>query len=243
VSAGPRGAPGGSPRLLFAALAVFVLVTVDVLAGGPLTHLDHAVSSWARSTGIPGLGWKHPGQEEADGLINFGDREVAGLVVLIVIGYLSLRARTVVPLVRLVVLAAAAGGIVLALKYGIGRSAPSGVHGPEAFRSYPSGHTATAVILWGVLYTVVAEYPQFAVSRSVAWLLSWFAPLITMVGMVLRDYHWATDLIGAAALCTVLLQADRLALAHWRRAQRGSAAGAAADPGGRAAVRARSGAG
>jgi undecaprenyl-diphosphatase len=123
--------------------------------------------------------------------------------------------------VRLAVLAAAAASIVLALKYGIGRHAPSGVHGPEAFRSYPSGHTATAVILWGALYSVVAEHQDQAVSRQVAWLLSWLAPLLVMVGMVLRDYHWVTDLVGAAALCTVLLQAERLALRHWRGARRG----------------------
>jgi membrane-associated phospholipid phosphatase len=217
----PRGAPGGSPALLLAALAVFVLVTVDVLAGGPLAHLDTAVSDWARSTGLPGLGWRRPGQMEADQLVNFGDPEVAGIIVLVTVGWICLRARTVLPLLRLAVLAVVAASIVLAFKYGIGRPAPSGVHGPEALRSYPSGHTATAVILWGMLYSVAAEYPQYAVSRQVAWLLSWLGPLLVMVGMVLRDYHWTTDLVGAVALCTVLLQAERLALRHWRDARRG----------------------
>jgi membrane-associated phospholipid phosphatase len=221
VTGRPRGAPGGSPALLVAALAVFVLVTVDVLVGGPLTHLDTAVSDWARSTGLPGFGWERPGQMEADQLVDFGDREVAGTIVLVAVGWICLRARTVVPLVRLAALAVLAASIVLAFKYGIGRDAPSGVHGPEAFRSYPSGHTATAVILWGMLYSVAAEYPQYAVSRQVAWLLSWLGPLMVMVGMVLRDYHWVTDLVAAAALCTVLLQAERLALRHWRGARRG----------------------
>jgi membrane-associated phospholipid phosphatase len=224
VTARPRGAPGGSPTLLLAALAVFALITVDVLAGGPLTHLDRAVSDWARSTGLPGTGWKKPGQKQADQAVNFGDRQVVGLIVLIAIGYLSVRARTIVPLVRLVSLSVVASAVVLALKYGIGRHAPSGVHGPEAFRSYPSGHTATAVILWGLLYAVVAEYPDYALSRPVAWLLSWAAPVAVMVGMVLRDYHWVTDLLGAASLCVVLLQAERMVWAHWRRAQRGPAA-------------------
>jgi membrane-associated phospholipid phosphatase len=224
----PRGAPGGSPALLIAALVVFVLLTIDLLAGGPLTHLDRSVSAWARSTGLPGPGWTEPGQMLADQLLNFGDREVAGIIVLVALGWICVRARTVVPLVRLAVLAAVAAAIVLTLKYGIGRQAPSGVQGPEAFRSYPSGHTATAVILWGTLYSFVAEYPRYAVSRQVAWLLSWLAPLMVMVGMVLRDYHWVTDLVAAAALCTVLLQAERLALGHWRGARRGwgSAAGA-----------------
>ena len=217
----PRGAPGGSPALLVAALVVFVLVTVDVLVGGPLTHLDATVSTWAGSTGLPGPGWTRSGQEQADQLVNLGDRDVVGIIVLVAIGWICVRARTVLPLARLAVLAGVTASIVLALKYGIGRHAPSGVHGPEAFRSYPSGHMATAVILWGLLYSVVAEHPDRAVSRQVAWLLSWLAPVLVMVGMVLRDYHWVTDLVAAAALCTVLLQAERLALRHWRGARRG----------------------
>lgn len=236
MTARPRGAPGGSPTLLLAALAVFALITVDVLVGGPLTHLDRAVSDWARSTGLPRPGWKRPGQKQADQAVNFGDREVVGLIVLLAIGYVSVRARTIVPLVRLVTLSAAASAVVLALKYGVGRHAPSGVHGPEAFRSYPSGHTATAVILWGLLYAVVAEYPDYALSRPVAWLLSWAGPVAVMVGMVLRDYHWVTDLLGAASLCVVLLQVERMVWAHWRRARRGPAADPPAARAGRAAA-------
>lgn len=236
MTARPRGAPGGSPTLLLAALAVFALITVDVLVGGPLTHLDRAVSDWARSTGLPRPGWKRPGQKQADQAVNFGDREVVGLIVLLAIGYVSVRARTIVPLVRLVTLSVAASAVVLALKYGIGRHAPSGVHGPEAFRSYPSGHTATAVILWGLLYAVVAEYPDYALSRPVAWLLSWAGPVAVMVGMVLRDYHWVTDLLGAASLCVVLLQVERMVWAHWRRARRGPAADPPAARAGRAAA-------
>lgn len=238
----PRGAPGGSPALLLAALAVFVLVTVDVLVGGPLTHLDATVSAWARSTGLPGTGWTRPGQEEADQLVNFGDRDVVGVVVLVTMGWICVRARTALPLVRLAVLAGVTVSIVLALKYGIGRHAPSGVHGPEAFRSYPSGHMATAVVLWGLLYAVVAEHPDRGVSRQVAWLLSWLAPLMVLVGMVLRDYHWVTDLVGAAALCVVLLQVERLALPHWRSAS-GGPESAARAPDGPPAVGTASGAG
>jgi membrane-associated phospholipid phosphatase len=231
VTEPPRRVPGGSPALLVAALIVFVLVTVDLMVGGPLTHLDATVSAWARSTGLPGNGWTRPGQEQADQLVNLGDREVVGIIVLITVGWICIRARTMLPLVRLAVLAGVAASILLALKYGIGRQAPSGVHGPEALRSYPSGHTATAVILWGALYSVVAEHQDQAVSRQVAWLLSWLAPVLVMVGMVLRDYHWVTDLVGAAALCTVLLLAERLALRHWRGARRGPESAARARDG------------
>jgi membrane-associated phospholipid phosphatase len=238
----PSGATG-SPVLLAAALAVFALVTADVVASGPLTRLDHLVSDWARSTGIPGPGWRRPGQREADAIVNFGDRDVVGPITLLVVGYLSVRARTVVPVLRLVGLALLAGGIVLALKYGIGRHAPSGVHGPEALRSYPSGHTTAAVVLWGGLYTAAADHPDYGVSPAGARLLAWFAPLLVMVGMVVRDYHWVTDLVGAAALCTALLQAERLALGHWLRARRGAGGPSAGGAGGAAAVRAGPGPG
>ena len=234
--AGGRGA--GSVRVLAGALAVFVLVTADVLAGGPLSRFDRTLSDWALDTGIPGEGWRRPWQREADQLVNFGDREVAGLVVLLALAVLCWRGRTVVPFARLAVLAAAALAIVLSMKVGIARPAPSGVSPDAALRSYPSGHTATAVVVWGVLASVTAEHPGRGVSAGVAWVLSWLAPLLTMVGMVLRDYHWLTDLVGAAALGVVLVHAERLALAHWRRA-RGSGGAGGGGPGRAALVAGR----
>jgi membrane-associated phospholipid phosphatase len=236
VTARPRGAPGGSPALLFAALAVFVLVTADVLAGGLLTRLDHRASGWARATGLPGDGPTDLAQKLVDGLVELGDRAVVGPIVLVAIVVVCLRSRTVGPLVRLVGLSAATTAVVLALKFAVGRHAPSGVHGPEAFRSYPSGHTATAVVLWGLLYTVVSSYPDLGLSRRVAWVLSRIGPVAVMAGLVLRDYHWITDLVGAAALGLVLLQTEKLALTHWQRARGDSAAGSPAARGGRAAA-------
>ena len=226
----PRGAPGASPRALLAALAVFVLISIDVVAGGPLSRLDSRLSEWVRSTGLPGAGWQRPWQRELDQLVNFGDREVVGSIVVVVFAVVCWRARTLVPFVRLAVLGTVTIAVVVAAKAAFGRQAPPGV-AVDTLRSYPSGHTITAVVLWGLLAAVVVEHPGAGVSVAVARLLSWAAPLATMVGMVLRDYHWLSDLLGAAALGVVLLQAERLVLGHWRRARRGSAAG----PGGAAA--------
>lgn len=236
----PRGAPGASPRSLLAGLVVVALISVDVGVGGPLSRLDRRLSGWIHSTGLPGGGWDHPWQRELDQLVNFGDREVVGIVVVVVFAVSCWRARTLVPLARLAVLGAVTIAVVVSAKIAFGRPPPPAVE-TEAFRSYPSGHTITAVVLWGLLAVVVAEYPQAGVSLAVARLLSWLAPVVTMVGMLLRDYHWLSDLLGGAALGVVLLQAERLVLGHWRGARRGSAAG----PGGTAAgaVPARSGGG
>jgi undecaprenyl-diphosphatase len=211
-------------RLLVAALVVFVLVSADVVAGGALTRLDRRVSDWARSTGLPGPGWRRPWQRELDQLVNFGDRELVGAVIVVAFAVICWRARTLLPYVRLAVLGAVTIVVVVSSKVAFGREAPPDVQNHDLFRSYPSGHTITAIVLWGLLAAVAAEHPRAGVSPAVARLLSWLAPLLTMVGMVLRDYHWLSDLIGGAALGVVLVQAERLALRHWRGARRGSVA-------------------
>jgi undecaprenyl-diphosphatase len=208
--------------MLAGALSVFAVVTVDVLLGGPLTALDGVLSRWVRTTGLPGLGWRRPGQRELDQLVNFGDREVVATVLVVVLAVVCWQARTLLPLLRLVVVAALTIGTVWGLKVAIARPAPSGVTFEDALRSYPSGHTATAVVLWGLLAAVVADYRPRSVSAPVVEVLSWLGPLLTMTGLLLRDYHWLSDLIAGTAVGVVLVQVERLALRHWLGARRGS---------------------
>jgi membrane-associated phospholipid phosphatase len=224
---GDRGR--ASPRVLTGALAVFAVVTLDVLLGGPLTALDGVLARWVRTTGLPGRGWKRPGQRELDQLVNFGDREVVATILVVVLAVVCWQARTLLPFLRLVVVGALTIGTVWSLKVIIARPAPSGVTFEDALLSYPSGHTATSVVLWGLLAAVVAEYRPRSVSRPVVEVLSWLAPLLTMTGLLLRDYHWLSDLIAGAAVGVVLVQVERLALRHWRGARRGSSP---ADPAG-----------
>lgn len=217
---GDRG--GASPRVLVGALAVFIVVTLDVLLRGPLTALDGVLSRWVRTTGLPGRGWRRPWQRELDQLVNFGDREVVAIILVVVLAVICWHARTVLPFVRLAALAALTIGTVWGLKVAFARPAPSGVRIEDALLSYPSGHTATSVVLWGLLAAVVAEHRPRSVSRPVVEMLSWLGPLLTVTGMLLRDYHWLSDLIAGAALGVVLVQVERLALRHWRGARRGS---------------------
>lgn len=211
---GDRGR--ASPKLLGAALAVFAVVTLDMLAGGPLSVLDEVLSRWVRGTGLPGQGWRRPWQRELDQLVNFGDVEVVVAVLIVVFAVVCWRARTLVPFVRLAVLGLLTIATIWSLKVGFARPAPSGVRAADLLRSYPSGHTATAVVLWGLLAGVVADYRPRSVSRSVVEVISWLGPLLTMTGLLLRDYHWLSDLFAGAALGVVLVQLERLALRHWR---------------------------
>lgn len=214
----PRGAPGASVRVVLAGLAVFVLVSVDVLADGPLVRLDHRISRWTGSSGVAGQGW-------IDWLTQFGNFVVVGAVLAVAVGRLAWRARTVRPLVRLVVLGVATAAAVTALKIGFHREDPTTWRGyGEGYRSYPSGHTATSIVLWGLLAEVAARHAVSEAARRLTRLLAWLAPAITMTAMVLRDYHWLTDVVAAAGLGLVLLHGERLVLRHWPGARRGSAA-------------------
>jgi membrane-associated phospholipid phosphatase len=217
---GDRGR--ASPRLLAGALAVFVVVTLDVLLRGPLTALDGVLSRWVRMTSLPGPGWRQPWHRELDQLVNFGDRKVVAIILVAVLAVVCWQARTLLPLLRLAVLGAMTVGTVWSLKVLFARPAPSGVRIEDALLSYPSGHAATSVVLWGLLAAVVADYRPRSVSVPVVEVLSWLGPLLTMTGLLLRDYHWLSDLIAGAALGVVLVQVERLALRHWRGARRGS---------------------
>ena len=82
------------------------------------------------------------------------------------------------------------------------------------------------------------EYGRSLPERRVAVTLAWLGPLLAMIGMLVLDYHWLSDLVGGAAIGVVLLGVlrglDRPALRHWARARAGGGppAGGAAGAGG-----------
>lgn len=210
----PRGAPGP----LFIGSALLVLVSLDVVAGGPLSRLDVRLSRWTRTSGLARERW-------LDVLTYPGNHLAAGLVVGAAVAGLAWRARTVVPLVRLAVLGVITALAVTELKVAFHRQSPADSYGwgYGVFRSYPSGHTATAIVLWGLLATLAARYATSDRTRRLTRVLGLALPAGTMVGMLARDYHWLSDVVAAAGLGVVLLQVERLVLAHWPRARRGSA--------------------
>lgn len=98
-----------------------------------------------------------------------------------------------------------------ALKYGLGRPAPgSGADGLNlGGRSYPSGHTANAVLTGGLPIRLLRPPPgpgRIAListrrSRSVGVA----AGLVAGAGVVGLDYHWASDVLAGLLLGLGLL--------------------------------------
>lgn len=176
-----------------------------MLAGGLLTRLDHEISHIARQDwGLRFETWPRRGLRA---LTLFGQRGPVLIVALPFVAWLTWRTRRAEPILRLVAALLLLTTAVYALKLGLARDAPphDGVRTDQG-RSYPSGHLANAVLVWGLLAWLAGRYR--VVSTVLArWLraVAIAGPALVVVGMTLLDYHWMSDFIAGAALGVVLL--------------------------------------
>jgi undecaprenyl-diphosphatase len=117
--------------------------------------------------------------------------------------------------------------VVYAFKFGMGRTAPAypGSYFHRDGESFPSGHVANAVLMWGVARWQVVDFAlPAAVQRTFRW-LSLGGPVLAAVSMLLLDFHWLTDVVVGAAVGVVLLGVvhtlDAAVLSRWVRARAG----------------------
>jgi membrane-associated phospholipid phosphatase len=221
-----RSATVGRPPwwLMVVAVAVGGLVTADLLARGTLERLDlrvsEIVSDWGLREGgaFPFL-WV---------VTQVGGRGTILAVLAVLVGYLAWRRRTWLPLIRVLVALALLTAVVYAIKHGIGRTAPR-FPGSYFFQddgaSFPSGHVANAVLMWGVARWQAVEYGLALWVQRTFWTLSIVGPLVTGLAMVSLDFHWVTDAVVGAAVGIVLLGVvhalDAMVLSRWVRARAG----------------------
>jgi membrane-associated phospholipid phosphatase len=157
----------------------------------------------------------------------FGGRVTIVVVLAVLVGYLFWRRHTVLPLLRVVLALALLTGTVYAFKYGMGRTAPAypGSYFHRNGESFPSGHVANAVLMWGVARWQAAEFALSPWVQRALWWLSLAAPVLAGVSMVLLDFHWVTDAVVGAAVGVILLGVvhtlDALVLSRWVRARAG----------------------
>jgi membrane-associated phospholipid phosphatase len=210
--------------LLLVALVAGSLVTLDLLTRGALERMDlwvsEIVSDWdlEASVAYPVV-WI---------VTQLGGRGTILVVLAVLVGHLAWRRRTWLPLVRVLVALALLTFAVYALKHGIGRTAPAF---PGSFffhadgASFPSGHVANAVLMWGVARWQAVEYDLPVRIQRTFWLLHIAGPVATAVAMVSLDFHWVTDAVVGAAVGVLLLGVvhtlDALVLSRWVRARAG----------------------
>jgi membrane-associated phospholipid phosphatase len=208
-------------------MALSALVTVgvswDLLAGGRLERLDLRVSSV-----VHGWGLRHGGGYPVVWLFTqLGGRAFILAVLAVLVAWLAWRRRTFVPLVRVLVALVLLTGAIYAFKYGMGRTAPAY---PGSFfhrdgTSFPSGHVANSVLMWGLARWQAAEYGLPApLQRLFRW-LSLVGPMLTALAMVALNFHWVTDAVVGATVGVLLLGVvhtlDAVGLSLWVRARAG----------------------
>ncbi|MCZ2826796.1 MULTISPECIES: phosphatase PAP2 family protein [unclassified Modestobacter] len=209
--------------LLVLAALVTVGVTVNLLGRGWLERMDLRVSEvtsvWAlRDSWAYWPIWV---------VTQIGGRVTILVVLAGLVGWLAVRQRTLVPLVRVVVALALLTTVVYAFKWGTGRTAPAF---PGSFfhldgASYPSGHVANAVLMWGVARWQAVEFGLPPAVQRATWVLSVLGPVATGVAMVALDFHWVTDAVVGLSVGILLLGVvhglDAVGLSRWVRARAG----------------------
>lgn len=203
--------------LLMLAALVTVGVTVNLLSRGLLERMDLQVSEvtsvWAlRDSWAYWPIWV---------VTQIGGRATILIVLAGLVGWLAVRRRTLVPLIRVVVALALLTTVVYAFKWGTGRTAPAY---PGSFfyldgASYPSGHVANAVLMWGVARWQAVEFGLPPGVQRATWLLSVLGPVATGVAMVALDFHWVTDAVVGLSVGLLLLGVvhalDALGMSRW----------------------------
>ena len=215
------GRPPWWVLVLSALMAVWI--TVDLLGGGWLEQVDLEVS------GVVG-GWQLRDSAAYWPVWVFTQAGGRGFILIVLaglVGWLALRKRTLVPLVRVVIALALLTAVVYAFKWGTGRTAPAypGSYFHRDGASYPSGHVANAVLMWGVARWQAVEFGLPAGAQRTFWLLSVLGPVSTGVAMVALDFHWVTDAVVGLAVGLLLLGVvhalDALVVSRWVRARAG----------------------
>jgi membrane-associated phospholipid phosphatase len=208
---------------LAGALLVTVAVTADLLSRGILERMDLRVSEVVSGWDLKDSAAYWP----VWAVTQLGGRGFILIVLAVLVGHLAWRYRTVVPLVRVLVALGLLTVVVYGFKYGTGRTAPAY---PGSFfhrdgASYPSGHVANAVLMWGVARWQAVEFGLAPAVQRVVWWLSVLGPVATGIAMVSLDFHWVTDAVVGAAVGLLLLGVvhalDGVVLSRWVGARAG----------------------
>lgn len=217
-----RRSPGGATRFavflrrlwprpaLAAVLTVFyVALTGAVLTGSDVDGMDSIVLRWSATGPWP---WLH---EAASWVVLLGQRGICLAIAAVVLGVRALWRREVRPLITLGVVTLLLNVSVGLVKLAVGRLGPLqlGAQAVTAGASqvftdgtvFPSGHTANAVVTWGLLALLARRHRRmWGVASGL---------LAATVGLttIYLGTHWVSDVAaGLAAGCLVLLAVPSL---------------------------------
>jgi membrane-associated phospholipid phosphatase len=202
-----RGRPWPGWLLPAALLAVLAVLTVNVLAHGPLVTLDqhirHTVQGWAHAAAWRWLA--DSPHAPAQLITDLGRETVAVPVLAVVAAVLAVRGHTLRPLL------VAATGVVLLLvtvipaKIIIARPGPGTTAlAAGSWGYFPSGHTSTACVCYSIaVFLLIAGRAGWVRRAALAGLAAVW--LLVGAALVWCDYHWATDVLAGWALSALIV--------------------------------------
>jgi membrane-associated phospholipid phosphatase len=186
--------------------AVAVVVTIDVLVDGPLTHLDHTVHR-VTDRDIRGR-WK----DTVDTVRLLGQRWLLVQCIVPLAVVAGVRTRSFRPPVTAGLIVIGLSAFQTVIKSFIPRTFPSSGRdvlfaGGDA---YPSGHTLNGfVLVWTVLELLVVAFPGLASPGRLDARRRFVIPLVTgfvtAIALTLADVHWLTDVLASLGLGVILL--------------------------------------
>jgi undecaprenyl-diphosphatase len=214
----------GVPSILYLLACAVVLVLVLTGIGWVLSHVvqndamgraDAGVSRWFARERTGDLNDVTAVTSEAGGTLTI---TVLAVLSVAVAAFVWRRWRE-----PMLVAVAVAGevAIFLVVTLLVDRQRPPVEHLDEAppTSSFPSGHTAATIALWGALAVLASERARSALARGIVLALAFGLPLLVASSRLYRGMHFLTDVLGGALLGGLWLLATvrgiRLGVAHW----------------------------
>ena len=190
--------------------AGFILVTEQVMTKSYLYHFDHWVKMLKHHTfkGMP--------SHILLAMDDLGLRSLTATVLLVTAAFIGWRFKSWRPIYLSVAALLLLNGVVGISKIIFGRTKPrlalDLLHAGGL--SYPSGHSANALLTWGMTAYLIYRYTHREPFNGIK--LNWLVALIAVtvcVASLVRNTHWFSDLLGGVliggSLLVFLIASDR----------------------------------
>lgn len=205
-----------------ALLLLLAVLAADVLTGGPLTALDgrirSAVLDQAASVSWRWLASSRDAASLPRLLVHLAGPHVAVPVLAGVAVVLAVWRRSLRPLCAAAVGVGLLLGTVLLAKMLIGRVSPGhDVLGPGQLGAFPSGHTTTASLCYGLVLLLLSQGARGR-ARQAALAGAIAVGFAVGTALIWCDLHWFTDVLAGWVLAALLVWFTLwLTGPHWRR--------------------------
>jgi membrane-associated phospholipid phosphatase len=201
--------------VLTAALVGVGWLLAKVVHDDGIGRADASVSRWLAGERIPDLNDATRYTSEVGGTLT-----VTALAV-VAVAFAALAWRRWREPMLVAVAVAGEVAIFLVVTMLVDRERPPVRHLDEAppTSSFPSGHTAATIALWGSLAVLANERARSAVVRNLFLVLAFVVPVVVASSRMYRGMHFLTDVLGGVLLGSLWLLATvrgiRLGVAHW----------------------------